>query len=313
MRSFSISAAVVCLWVVLPCTALRAQQLGNIQSNVAIDSTVLLRDAAAAVTEQAAADLPDAPVPFAEAAAAQYSSGSGAAEAHPQDSTSGHEATWRSAIPDILHDEGHVVLSPLQLRHGYAWIPAVAVVGGTAGMIVADPHIMPYFRTHAKNLDDINDVFDQWITTGEIVAGPVSLLAAGTLRHDSYMTSTAYLAGEAYADSALIELAVKAVSRRERPVDVAPGQNFNHTFFNSNESVLKGSSFPSGHAAGAFSVATVVACRYKNHRWVPWAAYGMATAISLSRITTSAHFPSDVFLGAALGYTITRFETLRPR
>jgi membrane-associated phospholipid phosphatase len=39
----------------------------------------------------------------------------------------------------------------------------------------------------------------------------------------------------------------------------------------------------------------------------------MATAISLSRVTTLAHFPSDMFLGAALGYTITRYETLRPR
>jgi membrane-associated phospholipid phosphatase len=41
--------------------------------------------------------------------------------------------------------------------------------------------------------------------------------------------------------------------------------------------------------------------------------YGMASAISFSRVTSSAHFPSDVFLGAALGYTITRFEVLKPR
>ena len=41
--------------------------------------------------------------------------------------------------------------------------------------------------------------------------------------------------------------------------------------------------------------------------------YGFATAISFSRITDSAHFPSDVFLGAALGYTITRYQVLRPR
>jgi membrane-associated phospholipid phosphatase len=40
--------------------------------------------------------------------------------------------------------------------------------------------------------------------------------------------------------------------------------------------------------------------------------YGFATAVSLSRITTSAHFPSDVFLGAALGYGITRYQVLRP-
>jgi putative Ca2+/H+ antiporter (TMEM165/GDT1 family) len=50
-----------------------------------------------------------------------------------------------------------------------------------------------------------------------------------------------------------------------------------------------------------------------NHRRVPWLSYGFATVISFSRVTTSAHFPSDVFLGAALGYTITRYQVLPPR
>lgn len=45
--------------------------------------------------------------------------------------------------------------------------------------------------------------------------------------------------------------------------------------------------------------------------WV--AAYGMAPAISLSRISSSAHFPSDVFLGSVLGYAITRYQVLRTR
>jgi membrane-associated phospholipid phosphatase len=60
-------------------------------------------------------------------------------------------------------------------------------------------------------------------------------------------------------------------------------------------------------------VATVVASRYHKHAWVPWVAYGFATAISFSRVTTLSHFPSDVFLGAALGYTITRYQVLIPR
>jgi membrane-associated phospholipid phosphatase len=104
---------------------------------------------------------------------------------------------------------------------------------------------------------------------------------------------------------------MKAITRRKRPSDVPAGSPFNDTFFSGGKSPLKGSSFPSGHAAGVFSVATVVAARYRNHRWVPWVAYGFASVISFSRVTTSAHFPSDVFLGAALGYTITRYQVLR--
>ena len=122
-------------------------------------------------------------------------------------------------------------------------------------------------------------------------------MIAGYVRHDSHQVSTALLAGEAYADSAVVDLAIKAITRRKRPSDVPPGAPFTDTFFNGGKSPLKG----------------VVATRYRTRRWVHWAAYGFATAISLSRVTTSAHFPSDVFLGAALGYTITRYQVLRPQ
>jgi len=151
------------------------------------------------------------------------------------------------------------------------------------------------------------------ITTAEVVALPVSLMIAGYVRHDPYHVGTALLAGEAYADSAIVDLAIKAVTRRKRPSDVPAGASFNDTFFSGGKSPFKGSAFPSGHAAGVFAVATVVASRYHNHRWVPWAVYGFATAVSFSRVTTSSHFPSDVFLGAALGYTIARYQVLRRR
>jgi hypothetical protein len=251
--------------------------------------------------QNANADLPDDP-----SHASRYS-------ADGNDSPSEREVTWRSLPKDFLHDQKGIWLFPAQLAKGRHWLPTLAIIGGTAGLIVADPHAMPYFQSHEKNLDDLNDVFDSPITAAEVVVLPASLLVAGYARHDSYQTGTALLAGEAYADSAIVDLAIKAVTRRERPSDIPPGGSFSDTFFNSSKSPVKGSSFPSGHAAAVFSVATVVASRYHHHRWVPWAVYGFATAISFSRVTTSAHFPSDVFLGAALGYTITRYEVLRPR
>ena len=229
------------------------------------------------------------------------------------DSPSEREVTWRSLPKDFLHDQKDIWLFPGQLAKGRHWLPTLAIVGGTAGLIVADSHAMPYFRSHERNMDDINDVFDSPITAAEVIVLPASLMVAGYARHDSYQTGTALLAGEAYADSAVVDLVIKAITRRERPSDIPPGGSFNNTFFNGGKSPFKGSSFPSGHAAGVFSVATVVASRYHHHRWVPWAMYGFATAVSFSRVTTSAHFPSDVFLGAALGYTITRYEVLRPR
>lgn len=223
------------------------------------------------------------------------------------------EIIWGKLPGYFLHDQKAIWLFPTQLAKGHHWLPVLAITGTTAGLIVADPHIMPYFRSHATNLDDLNDSFDALITTGEVVAIPAGLMVVGYARHDSYQVNTALLSGLAYADTAVVDLAIKAITRRERPSDVPPGQPFTNTFFNGGKSPFKGSAFPSGHAAGAFSVATVVATRYKKHRWVPWAMYTFATAISFSRVTSSAHFPSDVFLGAALGYTITRFQVLKPR
>ena len=45
--------------------------------------------------------------------------------------------------------------------------------------------------------------------------------------------------------------------------------------------------------------------------WAPYAAYGLAGVIGFSRISLLSHFPSDVFMGAALGYSISRFVVLR--
>ena len=234
------------------------------------------------------------------------------------DNTTGvpqREATWRSLPGDFLHDQKCLWLFPVQLAKGKHWVPTLVIIGGTAGLIYADPHAMPYFQTHQRNWDDFNDVFDPMITTGEVISLPAGLMTAGYIRHDDREVNTALLAAEAYGDSVVINLAIKAVTRRERPADVPLGASFTGTFFNGGKSPFKGSSFPSGHATAVWSVATIVAERYRHRGkpWIPILSYTLAAAISGSRITEQAHFPSDVWLGAALGYTIAKYQTLSPR
>jgi membrane-associated phospholipid phosphatase len=62
------------------------------------------------------------------------------------------------------------------------------------------------------------------------------------------------------------------------------------------DSVLR--SFPSGHSAVAAGLAAALAWRYP-HGWPLFAALAVATGFH--RVITSAHYPSDVALGAAVG------------
>jgi membrane-associated phospholipid phosphatase len=229
----------------------------------------------------------------------------------PEAAQAEREVSWRRLPRNFLQDQKDVWLFPLQLGKGRHWAPTIAVTGVTAGLIAADPHDTPYFR-RTQQFEGFNDAFSGRNTSLGMAIVPAAFLVVGHFRHDSYAEQTALLAGEAYADSAIVDIAMKVTTRRLRPSDIAPNGNFSDTFFRKSVSGTS-TSFPSGHAAAAFSIATVFAHRYRKHRWVPWVAYGAAGAISFSRVTTQAHFPSDVFLGAALGFTITKFAVLRPR
>ncbi len=232
---------------------------------------------------------------------------------NPTSAGAEREVSWRTLPRNFFQDQKDVWLFLVQLSKGRHWVPTLAVTGVTGALIVADAHDTPYFRRTAR-FEGFNDVFSGRNTSLGMAIVPAAFLVVGHFRHDSYAEKTALLAGEAYADSAIVDVIMKVATRRLRPSDIAPNGNFSDTFFSSPKAPSGiDTSFPSGHAAAAFSIATVFAHRYRHHRWVPWVAYGVAGAISFSRLTTQSHFPSDVFLGAALGFTITEFTVLRPR
>src|SRR6267143_1311256 len=232
----------------------------------------------------------------------------------PATTTAGErDVSWRTLPRNFLQDQKEIWLFPTQLAKGRHWLPTLGVAGATAILIAADPHDTPYFR-RTGSFEGFNDVFSGRITGAGIALVPVAFLVGGHFRKDSYAEKTALLAGEAYANGAMMEIALKMETRRLRPSDIPPAGNFSDTFFESHKYVTGiGTSFPSGHTTAAFAVATVFAHRYRQHRWVPWVAYGAATAIGFSRVTLQSHFPSDVVLGSALGYSISKFVVLRPR
>jgi undecaprenyl-diphosphatase len=68
------------------------------------------------------------------------------------------------------------------------------------------------------------------------------------------------------------------------------------------ESLPHGLGYPSGHAAVAFAVATLLAGSLAR----PWArvAYALAAVVAIARLVFGAHLPLDVVGGAAVGIAV---------
>jgi membrane-associated phospholipid phosphatase len=238
---------------------------------------------------------------------------SGSGKPTPTASSTGTDrpVSLKRLLPNLISDQKRIWSSPARLVQDRNWIPVAAVLGTTAGLMAIDPVEGGYFR-RTSTFQPLNNALPNTGTAAGIILAPVSLYAAGLIRKDSKMQHTALLAGEAVADAELVTTVLKDATRRVRPAAIPPNGNFSDNWFESSGSLLRGSgSFPSGHTIAVVSIATVVARRYGNHRWVRYAAYGAAAAVAFSRLSLSAHFLSDVFMGGALGYSISRFAVLR--
>jgi membrane-associated phospholipid phosphatase len=117
----------------------------------------------------------------------------------------------------------------------------------------------------------------------------------GQVKRNDHLSETGLLSGEAVLNSLAVAYLLKTTTQRSRP-DQAGGSG---DFFSG------GNSFPSEHAAIAWSVASIWAHEYSG--WFSQlAAYGLASSVSLTRVTAKQHFPSDVIVGSALGWYFGR-------
>jgi membrane-associated phospholipid phosphatase len=112
------------------------------------------------------------------------------------------------------------------------------------------------------------------------------------------MIAATYLGG-LLAD--VIKVSVERV--RPRAADLAGVASWLGTFGDASLAVEKPHlsdlmSFPSGHSAVAAGLAAALTWRYP-HGWALFAMLAAATATQ--RVVTSAHYPSDVACGAAVG------------
>jgi undecaprenyl-diphosphatase len=124
------------------------------------------------------------------------------------------------------------------------------------------------------------------------IAAPVSYLITGAITGDKNLKKTALYITESIAISQVISFSTKAIVNRERPAIKDP------TFTAITKA--NNASFPSGHAAAAFALATSLTII--NPKWyVVVPSYTWAGLVGYSRLYLGVHYPSDVLAGSVVG------------
>jgi len=229
----------------------------------------------------------------------------------PSASAPTRQISWKLLLPNVVHDQKPIWLFPRALAGGKHLNPTLVVLSVTAGLIAIDPVVSPYFR-RSQSFSAFNKDFSGDNTTLAMLAFPVAFYISGLERKDAYAQHTVLLASEAVIDSEILTTVVKDLDRRALPGEVPDKSRFGDTWFEGRGQWFRGvGSFPSGHSIAAFSMATVFADRYPKPRWHRWVAFGLAGLVGFSRVPLQAHYASDIFAGAVLGYSIAHYAVLK--
>ena len=163
-------------------------------------------------------------------------------------------------------------------------------IGAATGLLIAEADRPATDRIESKSLQN---TAGRWSNVGlamELGSGAAAW-AIGCGKH-SKAAEAGFTALTALGAAGTIDLILKLSFDRQFPYT----PNSTGKFWGG------GRSFPSGHSATSFAFASTIAHRYPHNPWVKWGAYALATGVSLSRYPAKKHYPSDILVGATLGY-----------
>jgi hypothetical protein len=207
----------------------------------------------------------------------------------------GEDPENRLISPFVKHltsDQKQFWTTPARLHmKDLKWI--APFVGATAGLIASDSWIgrqVPDSPTQLRRSRDISNY-----TLYSIAAVASSSFVLGHIKSDDRLQEAGLLAGEAAINSTAVSFLLKSITQRPRPFE----NTGNGTFFR------EGASFPSEQSAAAWSIASVWAHEYPG-TLSQILAYGMASAVTMTRVTSKQHFASDAVFGSVLGWYFGR-------
>lgn len=213
----------------------------------------------------------------------------------PAPKTSTVSSLEKNFFKNLLLDQKAIWTSPFHFQAtDLRWF--APLVGGTAALLATDRQTGDWIAGYPELVDPSAKI--SYAGTGYSVAGAAgAFYLVGLATHNTRARETGLLGLEALINTSIVGGVTKTITQRARP-DAGEDRG---KFF------VGGSSFPSGHSSGIWSLATVVALEYHDNRAVQITAYSIASLVSISRFTGQKHYLSDVLVGSALGYGIGRY------
>lgn len=198
----------------------------------------------------------------------------------------------------VAQDEVGIVTAPFHLHaSSLLWIAPFGVATGVA--IDKDAEAIQALGVDPSREKQFRRVSDYGGIYGPSAAVAVGYIAGG-VTHNDHLQETAVLAGEAMVDSIILNKGLEYAINRQDPMQ---GDGTGRFWPHGLKTWPDGQSMPSDHSILAWSFAHVVASQY-NGIATRLLVYSLAATVSASRVVAREHFPSDVFVGAALGYGI---------
>lgn len=202
-------------------------------------------------------------------------------------------------LRDVLHDQAGIWTAPARLR-GRKLLWLLPMAAATALAFEYDVPAMNALGPSPTRIRASNDFTH--VGSGYVLVGAAALTyAIGRLEHKEGPREAGMLALESVADTTLVVESLKLATNRQRPF-VAPGTG--KFWPDDSEIYTFNGSFPSGHAATTWALARVMVEETPGHPWLHVLLYGIASGVSIARVTGQDHFPSDALVGSVIGYTI---------
>jgi len=180
------------------------------------------------------------------------------------------------------------------------YISAICLVMTVVSYLFWDITLTKYCRELNPDLINIADIITRLgISTWYIVASAILFLFFRYIYKDNLNAARSLFVFLSLSITGIFINVLKWIGGRYRPIELFNHGHFGFGYFGAGYELT---SFPSGHAQTAFTLATALTILFP--RWgIPF--FVVAVTVGISRIILTSHYLSDVIAGAGIGILFT--------